>query len=72
MTRIYIDSAPLIYIVEEVIPIVQSTELRAHYRFKTPDAIHLAAAIVSDCSLFLTHDYRLRRCTEIAIEVIDS
>lgn len=132
MTRIYLDSAPLIYLVEEVIPyssgiearlaipdvvqicselsrlecrvkplrdkefalvtafdsyfadivaeivplsrqvIDQATELRAHYGFKTPDAIHLAAAIINRCDLFLTHDYRLGRCQEILVEVIGS
>ena len=130
--RIYLDSAPLIYLVEEVIPytstietrlalsdtiqvcselsrlecrvkpirdgeeallaafdsyfvdiiaeviplsrqvIDQATELRARYGFKTPDAIHLAAAINGGCDLFITNDHRLSRCKEIAIEVIDS
>jgi predicted nucleic acid-binding protein len=132
MARIYLDSAPLIYLVEEVIPyssaietrlavpdvvqicselsrlecrvkplldnefalvtafdsyfadimaeivplsrqvIDQATELRARYGFKTPDAIHLAAAIISASDLFLTHDHRLNRCKEIPIEVIGS
>ncbi|GIK36674.1 MAG: hypothetical protein BroJett011_05070 [Chloroflexota bacterium] len=75
--RIYLDSAPLIYLIEEIIPVSRqvidkATELRARYSFKTPDAIHLAAAITDHCDLFLTHDYRLNRCQEIAIAVIDS
>jgi predicted nucleic acid-binding protein len=48
----------------------QATELRARYGFKTPDAIHLAAAIASGCDLFLTNDYRLDKCTEIKVEVV--
>lgn len=63
-------------IIAEVIPlsrqvIDQATELRARYGFKTPDAMHLAAAISNGCDLFLTNDYRLNRCTEITIEVIE-
>ena len=62
-------------IIGEVIPlsrqvIDQATELRARYDFKTPDAIHLAAAITSNCDLFLTNDHRLNKCTEIAVETV--
>jgi predicted nucleic acid-binding protein len=61
-------------IISEVIPlsrqvIDQATELRARYRFRTPDAIHLAAAMVGGCDLFLTNDHRLSQCTEIPVEV---
>jgi predicted nucleic acid-binding protein len=130
--RVYIDSAPLIYLVEDVVPyaptlesrleapdmiqvcsklsrmecrgkpirdrqdallaafdsyfadiiaefiplsrqvIDRATELRARYRFRTPDAIHLAAAIAGDCYLFLTNDHRLSQCSEIPIEVMAS
>lgn len=48
----------------------QATELRANYSFKTPDALHLAAAIVSKCDLFLTNDRQLTSCTEITVETI--
>jgi predicted nucleic acid-binding protein len=47
-----------------------ATNIRARYGFKTPDSIHLSAAIVSKCDVFLTNDYRLNRFTEIAIEII--
>jgi predicted nucleic acid-binding protein len=62
-------------IVTEVLPlssqvIDQATLLRARYGFRTPDAIHLAAAIVHECDLFVTNDQRLRQCTEIAVETI--
>lgn len=130
MLRIYLDSAPLIYLVENVAPyasalitrlsasdtvqvcseltrlecrvkpirdgeaallaafdsyfanivaavlplsrqtIDQATELRARYGFRTPDAIHLAAAITAGCDLFLTNDHRLDKCTEIKVETI--
>jgi len=47
-----------------------ATDIRAKYRFKTPDAIHLAAAVMSGCDAFLTNDRRLDRFKDIAIEII--
>ncbi|HEX3526873.1 MAG TPA: type II toxin-antitoxin system VapC family toxin [Thermoanaerobaculia bacterium] len=38
----------------------QATELRAAHGTKTPDALHLAAAIVAGCTEFWTNDPRLR------------
>jgi predicted nucleic acid-binding protein len=58
-----------IAITREVID--KATELRARYGFKTPDAIHLAAAITSACDVFLTNDHRLDRCSEIKVEVLE-
>jgi len=46
----------------------RATEIRAQYKFKTPDAIHLAAAVVSGCDVFLTNDRRLDRFGDIVIE----
>jgi predicted nucleic acid-binding protein len=62
--------------VKEVIGITRevidkATELRAKYNFKTPDSIHLAAAITNNCDVFLTNDHRLDRCTEIKVEVLE-
>lgn len=50
----------------------RATELRARYAFlKTPDAIHLAAALVANCDVFLTNDRRLDRCGgEITVETL--
>jgi len=50
----------------------KATEIRAKYNFKTPDAIHLAAAVTSNCDVFLTNDHRLDRFTEIATAQRDS
>ncbi|MDP2665723.1 MAG: type II toxin-antitoxin system VapC family toxin [bacterium] len=47
-----------------------ATDIRARYGFKTPDAIHLAAASVAGCDLFLTNDLRLDRFVELPIEVL--
>jgi predicted nucleic acid-binding protein len=62
-------------IISEIVPLSRevidlATSLRARYGFKTPDCIHLAAAIVNQCDLFLTNDRRLCRCRDIAVEVV--
>jgi uncharacterized protein len=61
--------------INELIPLThdvidRATQLRACYNFKTPDALHLGAALVSNCDAFLTNDQRLSRCEEILIETI--
>lgn len=48
----------------------QATHLRAQYKIKTPDAIHIAAAIISNCDVFLTNDYRLPKIEDIEIKMI--
>lgn len=50
--------------------IERATELRARYNLKTPDAIHLAAALEVGASLFLTGDRNLSRCSELPVEVL--
>jgi predicted nucleic acid-binding protein len=48
----------------------RAAQIRADLNFKTPDALHLAAAIEGGCDCFLTNDMRLSRCTDITIEVL--
>jgi len=48
----------------------RATDLRAKYGFKTPDALHLATAILEHADVVLTGDAQLERCTEIPVEVI--
>jgi predicted nucleic acid-binding protein len=48
----------------------RAAQLRADLNFKTPDALHLAAAIENGCARFLTNDARLSRCTDITVEVL--
>jgi predicted nucleic acid-binding protein len=59
----------------ELVPLTRqvidlATELRARYGFRTPDAIHLAAAVADGCDLFLTSDHHLPRCTEVPVEIV--
>lgn len=44
--------------------------LRSDFGLKTPDALHLAAAIEGGCSLFLTNDARYSRCPLIPVEIL--
>ena len=46
----------------------RATEIRAQFKFKTPDAMHLAAAVESACDVFLTNDHRLDSFTGITVE----
>jgi predicted nucleic acid-binding protein len=48
----------------------KATELRATYRFKTPDALHLASAIVAGASAFITADIQLRQCRLVNVEIV--
>ena len=47
-----------------------ATEVRARHGFKTPDAIHLSAAVSSGCDVFLTNDRRLGHFEGIAIQYV--
>jgi len=52
-------------------PVVEkATEIRAILNLKTPDALHLASAIVSAATAFLTGDKNLARCKEISVEIL--
>ncbi len=46
-------------------------EVRVRHRVKTPDALHLAAAINAGCDQFWTNDDRLAKAAEGHIEVIN-
>jgi predicted nucleic acid-binding protein len=47
-----------------------ATQLRATHRLKTPDALHLAAAIRGGCDAFWTNDDRLRRAAENHVAIV--
>ena len=63
-------------IISETVPLSRmvmdrATEIRARYGFKTPDAIHLACAVIAECDVFLTNDKQLKRFNEIAVEIVE-
>ena len=58
-----------------VVPIVDTVfdlaaEIRAAYRFKTIDALHLAAAVEARCDAFLTNDLKLGTFPGLPVEVL--
>ena len=50
----------------------RAAELRAKYRLKMMDALHVASAIVNRADLFLSNDDDLRRVTEIKVLLLKS
>lgn len=48
-----------------------AADLRARYSVRTPDALHLAAALDSRCDAFLTNDVQLTRVTDIDVQILD-
>lgn len=62
---------PTLVLADISAPVIeQATDLRARYRFRTPDALHMATAIVEHADVFLTGDAVLRRCTEVRVDVV--
>ncbi|HET91032.1 MAG TPA: PIN domain-containing protein [Chloroflexi bacterium] len=49
----------------------EAARLRASYGFKTPDAIHLATAILAGGQTFLTNDKRLAKPLSIQVLILD-
>ena len=61
--------------VQEMVPFTRAVydravQIRASTKFKTPDALHLAAAVEAGCDAFLTNDQQLKQFTGIPVEVI--
>lgn len=65
----YSHNFQLLPVPQEVV--IKGAAIRARYRLKTPDALHVATAIVNKVDAFLTNDARIKRVTEIPIWVLD-
>jgi predicted nucleic acid-binding protein len=48
----------------------RATLIRAQYHYKTPDALHLSAAIEAGCNSFLTSDIQLATFPGLKIELL--
>ena len=48
-----------------------AADLRARYGLNTPDSIHVATAIVSNCDAMLTNDRDMKRVQELSILILD-
>jgi predicted nucleic acid-binding protein len=49
----------------------RAADLRARYRFRTPDALQIAAALAAGCQAFLTNDTALKRAIELRVLLLD-
>lgn len=49
----------------------RATDLRARYNLRTPDALHVATALISSCDAILTNDNGMKRVREIRVLVLD-
>lgn len=47
-------------------------KIRRKYGFRTPDAIHLATAVVYKADVFITNDKRLKKFDEMAVALVTS
>jgi predicted nucleic acid-binding protein len=59
----------------QMVPITQTVleeaaNLRATLGLRTPDAIHLATALLSGCALLVTNDRAFRRVPDLAVTVL--
>jgi uncharacterized protein len=48
----------------------RATAIRGQFRFKTPDALHLSAAVEAGCQVFLTNDLRLNKFPDLTVETL--
>ncbi len=62
------DVLEMVDVTSEVIE--RATELRAAHNFRTPDAIHLASALVAGADVFLTGDRDLAKCPGLKVELL--
>jgi predicted nucleic acid-binding protein len=46
-------------------------QIRARYNLRTPDALHLATAMKTNCDAFLTNDRNFRRTLDMRVLVLD-
>lgn len=60
-----------VFVVEVSVPIAsRAARLRALHGLRTPDAIHLATALETGASAFVTTDCRLARVRELPVRVL--
>lgn len=61
--------------ITELVPFGESVfrraaDIRAKHNYRTPDALHLAAALAGACDVFLTNDARLKNFPDITVELV--
>ena len=54
-------------------PVIErATDLRVKYNLKTPDALHVATAILNNADVALTGDKDWAKCPDLAVEVVSA
>jgi predicted nucleic acid-binding protein len=48
----------------------RAARIRANHNYRVSDSLHLAAAVVGNCDLFLTNDGRLAGFPDIRVEIL--
>ena len=51
--------------------IERATEIRAQHGFRVPDALHMATAVLERADVFLTSDAKLKRFSNLAVELLE-
>jgi len=49
----------------------RAAKIRAHYQYRTPDAIQLATGVEHNATLFITNDKRLKSFSALTILVLE-
>lgn len=49
----------------------RAAHLRVQYGLRTPDALHVATAIIAGCDAFLTNDFGLKQVREVQVLLLD-
>ena len=49
----------------------RGAEIRAHYRFRTPDAVQLATALCKNASVFVTNDRELKKFDQVKVLLLE-
>ncbi len=63
------DDYTLVSITAEIA--ITAGAIRARYSLRTPDAIHVATAIATDCDTILTNDAAMKRATDLNVLHLD-
>lgn len=63
------DQFSVLSVTEEIA--ITAGVIRARYSLRTPDAIHVATAIASDCDAILTNDVAMKRVTDLNVLHLD-